>query len=197
MSSRILPDSTEKMVARAIDDYGENPVDVRYDIFAKLVAEGTPKRKAYQRIYPDASDNTASCRASILLAHPVIRDKIMRHMIGARDMAIALTPEALQLTYELAHGMHEASPKVRLDAACSIQDRGGLPRSKELAISSVSVALEAIATIPGALGGQLEPVESPAGDTGQPGDRSLGEGSGAFDLLEEKRLEWARLLPPG
>ena len=76
MSSRILPDSTEKMVARAIDDYGENPVDVRYDIFAKLVSEGMPKRQAYQRICPDASDNTASCRASILLAHPVIRDKV-------------------------------------------------------------------------------------------------------------------------
>jgi hypothetical protein len=192
MRSRILPDSTEKMVARAIDDYGETPVDVRYDIFAKLVADGAPKRQAYQRIYPDASDNTASCRASILLAHPVIRDKVMRHLIGARDMAIALTPEALQLTYELAHGMHEASPKVRLDAASSIQDRGGLPRSKEIAISARMAALEAIATIPGA----LEPIEGEmVDDIDQPDDRALEDSSDTADPLAEKRLEWDRLLP--
>ena len=192
MSSRILPDSTEKMVARAIDDYGEHPVDARYDIFAKLVSEGMSKRQAYQRICPDASDNSASCRASILLAHPAIREKVTRHAIGARDMAIALTPEALQLTYELALGLHDASPKVRLDAASSIQDRGGLPRSKEIAISARAAALEAIETIPGA----LEPIEAEVVD-GQPDDRSLTERSGSLDALAEARLEWDRLLPKG
>ena len=192
MRGNILPDSTEKMVARALKDYGEKPVDVRYDIFAKLVSEGKPKREAYQRVFPDASRNTASCRASILMAHPVIREKVTRHRIGARDMAIALTPEALQLTYELALGLHDASPKVRLDAASSIQDRGGLPRSKEIGISARVAALEAIETIPGA----LEPIEAEVVD-GQPDDRSLTVRSGALDSLAEARLEWDRLLPKG
>ena len=53
------------------------------------------------------------------------------------------------------------------------------------------VALDALATIPGA----LEPTDAELVDD-QSGNLLLQESTGAIDPLAEKRLEWDKMLPP-
>ena len=129
-------------IAQALKDYGESLDDPTYHHFAYLVANGMTVRAAYEVLHPDAKDSTAASQASVLLAHPQMADMIRDQMVGARDLAHSLAPQAVRDLHDLSKEATKET-KPRIDAVNSLLDRGGLPRSKEISIHVGIAAMEA------------------------------------------------------
>lgn len=177
----LTKEPSPKTVARALEDYGARPHDPLHYVFAKRIVDGMTAQKAFLSCWPSYSENAASVQACRLLAHPKMRhDIIPAQMAGARQIVQAYMPRAIEQTIDIAENGTK-DDKVRLDALSSAMDRGGLPRSNEIQVSAVTVAWEAVATIPGALGGTDDP-QSPSPST-------------TSDPLEHRRADWQRLLP--
>ncbi len=122
-----------KMLARAYTDLGDNPSDPIHHAFARLIADGQAAYKAYGATHPAASRATCESQGAVWTAHPKIRALIALHGTGSRNLLLAMAPEAVKTVFELM--TNGESERVRLQAADSILDRGGAPRTKELAVS--------------------------------------------------------------
>lgn len=96
-------------------------------------------------------------QASILVAHPKIQEWIAANTLGARNQISALVPEVIKVLSEILAGGHGANAKVMVDAGKTIMSRGGLPESKELAITSLTMSLHALARLD-ELRGIVDPV---------------------------------------
>ncbi len=117
------------MVKRALADYGSDPCSPTIHAFAYLVAHGEPITTAYSTLFPAASQSTAKKQASVLAAHPNVRQLIHRASLPPRELAKALAPAALEAT---ARNLESSSAAVRQRAADSLLDRGGVPRRSEV-----------------------------------------------------------------
>lgn len=120
-----------KTVAKAEAEYAGGLDDIRYDAIAMFIAQGETASKAYRRAFPDASQETASAQASVLTAHPTMKDKIRDQQITARNLITAALPRSVRKTVSL---LEAESEQVQLKAASSIQDRAGLPAQAELSV---------------------------------------------------------------
>jgi hypothetical protein len=111
-------------------------------MFARAVAEGKPLATAYRELHPGCADSTAQVNGSLAASHPDVRGWIQSHLYGLPSMVRSLTPEAVATLHLLMTQSDNA--RVQLDAANSVLDRGGVPKSAELTIEarlSVSAAL--------------------------------------------------------
>ena len=170
-----------KMVTRALEEYGKDPDQLRYQPFAMLIAQGQPAYKAFQAICLGSKKESASKQASVLLAHPRVREWIALHAIGARNLVQSLVPSAVQKMGELTEC---DSLTVSQKAAADIQDRGGLPKSQELAISSHQVVHAIYQRHAGTV----------ADAALEPGSQRL-FGAGRSSRSDGERASWASLSP--
>jgi hypothetical protein len=152
-----LAEPTDKQIDRALRDYGPDPKAPAYAVFASEIAAGNSKRDAYLAIRPDASPHTASVQGARLLHHPKIAALVEAQKLGAQNIVRALAPSGVE---QLAHLMLESSnDRVRLDAANSILDRGGVPKTAQLAMDARLSISDALAGVIG--DGSEEPPELP------------------------------------
>jgi len=172
--------------ARALADYHDVASDPRYKVFAMLVGRGTPSYKAYLTICPDASDATARTQSSVLIAHPEVRRWALQHAIGARKLVEAHVPMAVDRVAELA--AQNEDRLVALKAAQDLQDRGGLPKAKELAITAQTTVHALYRHHTGDVRKQVEKQDIIELEP-------LKEGARVADSAKE-RESWATLLPP-
>ena len=129
-----------KMIQRAVREYGEELTDLRYEVFAKAMAEGATQREAFQRISPGSSKATAKVQGSVLAAHPDMAAMIARHYLGVSVVSRAAALRAFEIIYQLATSSSDINDKTRLEACNSVLDRSGLPRSSQVAINAYTVA---------------------------------------------------------
>ena len=156
MSAGTVPESTEKQVERALQDYGPDPKDPDYAVFAREIAAGKSKRDAYLAIRPNANPHTATVQGSRLLHHPKIAAMVVAHKLGAQNMARALAPSVVE---QLARLLGSSNDRLRLDAANSILDRGGIPKTSQVAVSARLSVTQALSDLIGDEAG--EPPELP------------------------------------
>ncbi len=133
------------MIAKAIKAYGEDFKPLWGPQFAQEVAQGKSCASSYLAIHPGASRGTAQTQGVVAAAHPTIANWIRTHVYGLPNVARALTPMALNTLRELAE--QSSNLRIRLDAANSILDRGGLPKSAQLQVEgrlSIAAALDEV-----------------------------------------------------
>lgn len=136
---------SQALLARTLKNYGETFKPLWGPIFAQEVAQGKSFTKSYLELHPGCSDSTARTQGAIAAAHPDVSLWIRTHVYGLANVAKSLTPMALNTLRELAE--QSSNLRIRLDAANSILDRGGLPKSAQLQIEgrlSVAAALEEV-----------------------------------------------------
>ena len=179
------------MVRRAIKTYGEKLTDPKYASFAKLLSEGKSQIEAFLAINPHAEEwerRHAIAQASCLAAHPNIVEWRVAHALGAQDQLKALVPACIKVLSEIINGGHNANAKVQLDALKTALSRGGLPESKELAITGVTMSLHALA--------RLEELRAPGGPLAPAGAAISQERDDEADVIELPWDAWRTTLPP-
>ncbi len=134
-------------VALAIADYGKDLSQSWAPLFAYRVAKGDTFADAYRATHVRTSEKNAISTGHRLACHPKMRQMIAAHLAGPVNLARAATVVAVEQLIWLC--VHSDSHKVRLDAANSLLDRGGVPKS-------TSVQIEASLSVADALAGVID-----------------------------------------
>ena len=136
---------SQALLDKALKGYGEKFKPLWGPIFAQEVAQGKSFTKSYLELHPNCCESTARTQGAIAAAHPDVSQWIKTHVYGLPNVARSLTPMALNTLRELAE--QSSNLRIRLDAANSILDRGGLPKTSQLQVEgrlSISAALDEI-----------------------------------------------------